>query len=195
MLLEAIRTDKPTAQEDVAGSKGKGGVMTANSVGFLLFFFLSSTLCDAGGPVYYDQDGNPISKSQYEELQRVRSEERRAQKEKLQKAMLAKQDQYGRPLYDNNGNKIHYRSKAKPKAQPRTVKKTKPKQVYDQYGRPRYDAEGNWITYQYYVIFKKCETCYTHLDLATRAGQLCPVCKTPWQWPKEAKITEKGIGY
>jgi len=169
--------------------------MTAKSVGFLLFFFLSSTLCYAGGPVYYDHDGNPISKSQYDDMQRARSEKVRAKKEKLRKEMLAKKDQHGRPLYDSQGNKIHYRSKAKSKAKPKAAKKPKRKMEYDQYGRPMYDADGNWITYQYYVIYKKCESCGNELDLATRAGQLCPVCKTAWQWPKEAKITKKGIKY
>ncbi len=169
--------------------------MTAKPIGLLLFFFLSSTLCYAGGPVYYDHDGNPINKRQYEELQRARSEEMRAQKEKLRKAMLAKKEQNKRSLKDGSSSKKRYHIMGSAKVRPKTDTKATCKQEYDQYGRPKYDADCNWITYQYYVIYKKCVSCRTELDLATRAGQKCPKCKTPWQWPKEAKITEKGIKY
>ena len=152
-------------------------------------------LCNAGEVVYYDEDGKPVHKSKYIDLKQEREAQINKKNEQWLKELSSKKDQYGRPLYDSHGHKIHYIGASEPnaKAQKTPHKKAARKMEYDQYGRPMFDADGNMITYQYWVVFKNCEACGREIPLKTREGQPCPHCGAIWHWPKETKITKQGI--
>lgn len=176
--------------------------MTAKSALVTVIILLIAGLCYAGNVIFYDENGNPISESQYREKKLKRTEQLDKQKKKVRKALSAKKDKHGRQLYDSEGNRIYYHNidhdpsntqTNKKAVKPQKKSKKKFKQEYDQYGRPLYDKDGNIITYQYWVAAKWCEACGVELAQSTRAGQKCPKCGKTWQWPKEARIIQKGI--
>lgn len=166
--------------------------MLVRTIYLALALIFAIGLCNAGDAVYYDADGKPIAKSKYNVLKQDRQTQIKKKNEQWLKKLSSKKDQYGRPLYDSQGRKIRYIGQSAPK-QKKADKKPARKMEYDQYGRPMFDAEGNFITYQYWVVFKRCEACGREIPLKTREGQPCPYCKAIWHWPKEAKITKHGI--
>lgn len=146
------------------------------------------SFCLAEEAVFYDAQGNPMTRQQYEEASRKRTEKLKRQKVKRRQQLSAAKA---------NAKATEQARKAKKRSIPRTAvrarAKTKPKMQYDEFGRPLFDSEGNMISYQYYVVYKVCTKCNAYIPLATRDGQPCPKCGEPWHWPKETGITEKGI--
>jgi len=148
---------------------------------------LFSLPCFAGDVVYYDSDGNVITKAEHEKISQEKQLEKQKAVQKSIEELKSQTDASGRPLYDDQGRRIVYKVIYNHEDLPGG------KIRYDRYGRPLYDSKGRRITYVYDVLWKKCLKCRKYVPLKLRHGDPCPHCGTPWYWPEITKIKDGGI--
>ena len=117
-------------------------------IALIIYCFCISNLY-AGEITYFAPDGSTITGAEYKNLAEQKRKIINDKKKQETISIQNKTDEFGRPMYDSKGNKIHYveRNQKEDNAYQTQAVKTNDDMPYDIFGRPLKTAEGNWITY------------------------------------------------